>query len=72
MDPFSMQRTLVMAPLRLFVIAPLLSVLAAEASEASQIDRRQTSVMVPDRIRFQPWDNLPSGSGEIGQAVRRL
>jgi hypothetical protein len=68
MDPFSMQRRiLVMAPLRLFVMAPLLSVLAAEAAEASPIDQRQTSVLVPDRIRFQSWDNLPSGSGEMAK-----
>jgi hypothetical protein len=68
MDAVALERRLlVTAPLRLLAMTPLLSILADTAAEATPINQRETFVMLPDRIRFQAWDNLPPGSGEMAK-----
>jgi hypothetical protein len=50
---------------RLLVMAGLLYAFAVPAAGAAPIDRHETFVLQPDQIRFQPWSNLPPGSGEM-------
>jgi hypothetical protein len=66
MDDISLERRrFVSASLRLIAISPLLAALASSATEASPINRRETFVLEPDQIRFQPWQGLPPASGEM-------
>jgi hypothetical protein len=68
MDPVSLERRLLLtAPLRLLIVAPLLSALTGPAAKAGPLDQRETFVLPSDRIRFRAWDNLPPGSGEMAK-----
>lgn len=68
MDEISLERRrLVLGALRLTAITPLLSAFAPSATDASPIEQRETFVLEADRIDFQPWDNLPLGSGEMAK-----
>ena len=50
---------------RTLVLASLAPALLAGQALASPIDPRQTFVLQPDDIRFEPWQGLPPGSGEM-------
>jgi hypothetical protein len=52
---------------RTFLLTSLLPALAASATEAAEIDPRQTFVLQHDEIEFVPWTGLPPGSGEIAK-----
>ena len=68
MVPVSLERRLfITAPLRSLAMAPLLSAFAADLAEAGPIDQHETFVLLPDEIRFQAWNNLPPGSGEMAK-----
>jgi hypothetical protein len=68
MDDYALERRrFLLAQLRLIAIAPLLSAVAASVTDASTINQRETFVLPPDQIHFQPWGNLPPGSGEMAK-----
>jgi hypothetical protein len=52
---------------RLLLMAPVLSALVALVNKAgaSAINSRETFVVQPNDIRFEPWQGLPSASGEM-------
>ncbi|HYZ32728.1 MAG TPA: cupin domain-containing protein [Crenalkalicoccus sp.] len=60
MDAVSLER-------RLLILAPLLASLADPDAVASPLDRRETFVLLPDQIRFEPPGHLPAGSGEMAR-----
>ncbi|HUN40421.1 MAG TPA: cupin domain-containing protein [Acetobacteraceae bacterium] len=50
---------------RNLLLASLLPVLLARTAEASPIDPKETLVIQRGRIKFESWDGLPPGSGEM-------
>jgi hypothetical protein len=50
---------------RTFLLTSLLPALVATSAEASPRDPRQTFVLQRPDIKFEPWQGLPPGSGEI-------
>ena len=49
---------------RTFLLSSILTTLAASAAETSPIDPKETLVLQHEDIKFEPWGNLPPGSGE--------
>ena len=52
---------------RTFLLTPLLPTLLAGEALGSPIDPKQTFVLQPDEIKFEPWQGLPPGSGEMAK-----
>lgn len=52
---------------RTFLLASLLPALLADPAFASPIDPKQTFVLQPDEIKFEPWGTLPPASGEVAK-----
>ena len=52
---------------RTFLLSSILTTLAAGAAETSTIDPKETFVLRHEDIKFEPWGNLPSGSGEMAK-----
>ncbi|HTW69301.1 MAG TPA: hypothetical protein VME47_05390 [Acetobacteraceae bacterium] len=50
---------------RSLLLASLLPVLLAGSAEASPIDPKETLVIQRGQIKFESWDGLPPGSGEM-------
>jgi hypothetical protein len=50
---------------RTFLLSSLLPAILANSAEASERDPAQTFVLQGGDIRFQPWEGLPPGSGEM-------
>ena len=59
--PTSTRRTLLLAPL----LASLPLVIPGMAVKAGEIDASETTVTLPDAIKFIPWSGGPAGSGEM-------
>ena len=51
---------------RTFLLSTMIT-LAAGAAGAAPIDTNQTFVLQRDDIRFEPWNGLPPGSGEMAK-----
>jgi len=51
---------------RTFLLSTMMT-LAAGAARAAPIDPNQTFVLQRDDIRFEPWNGLPPGSGEMAK-----
>jgi hypothetical protein len=60
-DTASTRRMLLLAPL----LASLPFALSGKTAQASNIDPSQTTVTLPDAIKFVPWSGGPPGSGEM-------
>ena len=52
---------------RTFLLASLAPALLTGEAFASPIDPAETSVRLPDEIKFEPWPGLPPGSGEMAR-----
>jgi hypothetical protein len=52
---------------RTFLLSSMMAALAAALTKASPIDPSQTFVLQHDDIRFEPWNGLPAGSGEMAK-----
>ncbi len=52
---------------RTFLLSSILTTLAAGAAETSPIDPKETFVLQHEDIKFEPWGNLPPGSGEMAK-----
>ena len=52
---------------RMFLLSSILTTLAAGAAETSPIDPKETFVLQHEDIKFEPWGNLPPGSGEMAK-----
>jgi hypothetical protein len=50
---------------RMFLLSSFLTALAADATEASQIDPKETLAPRHIDIKFAPWNGLPPGGGEM-------
>jgi hypothetical protein len=52
---------------RTFLLSSMMAALAAGVADASPIDPNQTFVLQHDDIKFEPWNGLPRGSGEMAK-----
>jgi hypothetical protein len=52
---------------RTFLLSSMMAALAAGVADASPIDPNQTFVLQHDDIKFEPWNGLPPGSGEMAK-----
>jgi hypothetical protein len=64
MEPISLER-------RLLLMAPVLAAFVKTLG-ASETNSRETFVLQPGDIRFEAWQGLPSGSGEMAQLYGNL